>query len=371
MVSAVMPPISRIEFNDYSAQRNRSDCNGIMQAYPFSELQRRKQVLSAFHSLFETLKPMLEAQRVSVEESHGLTPSSLYSPAFVAEQVEQQFFSDAQSLLHSLKTLLSMSDDSLLLASLDGWSQLLRYSLQLIVIISLLHNDLRMLESFDTTLHLPPIPSIQECGATHPQDVRCASASNREALLYALESAYLFVLNSSEEELKNNPHLRLLCRNVQSCCISFEEKEEEVKVNPIDDYVLQEPCEEVKTEKEEEGDVIYIYQGVAPGKRKEKESESRVKEDRVNHSELMEELKLFFRTKEKRKTVVVGDAFQEECEEEKPPTPISHSPVSFFSLLAKPSNESYLEWECFLEQTEQDTSRIQQLTTTKCRRGSN
>ena len=370
MVSAVMPPVSRIEFNDYNTQRNRRDCNGIVQAYPFSELPRRKQVLSAFHSLFKTLKPVLEAQHVSVEELNGLTPSSLYSPAFVTEQVEQQFSSDAQSLLHSSETLLSMSDDSLLLASLDGWSQLLRHSFQLVVVTSLLYNDLRMLESFDTTLRLPPIPSIQEWVTTHPQDARCASASNREALLHALESAYLFVLNASEEELKNNPHLRLLCRNVQSCCLSFEEKKEEVKVNPIDDDVLQEACEEVKTERQEEGDVMYISQGVVPEKRKERERESRVEGDRVRHSELREELKLFYSTKEKRKTVVVGDAFQEECEEEKPPTPISHSPVSFFSLLSKPSNEPYLEWKCFLEQTEQDTSRIQ-LTTTKCRRGSN
>ena len=139
-------------------------------------------------------------------------------------------------------------------------------------------------------------------------------------------------------------------------------KKKEVKEKPSEEEE-EETGETVPVQKEErEEDVEYVYQGVAAKQKAEEKDRSGGVGVMMHHKELMEELKVFHASRQRKtKRVVVGDAFEEEEEEEE--TPVVHvnlSPVSFFSLLSRRGEESVIE--CRVCETEQyRKSRIQQL----------
>ena len=334
----MMPPISRIEYNAFMEWRRHE-----IRSFPFTETSRRQHLLDILQSSFAPMKPMLESNIRPSTPVMLATPSSVFHVNQMQAKMRRVLAADASSLLRSFSSLSTLGDDALLLSSLDSWVQLVRFSTQFLCLCAFLHNDWSGIESLKTSFSFPPTPSIQRMGVPQRNPAPLPTTSHREMLLNVLESTYLYVQNASEEELKESELLLHYGELVRSCCSVYKKKE--VKEKPSEEEE-EETGETVPVQKEErEEDVEYVYQGVAAKQKAEEKDRSGGVGVMMHHKELMEELKVFHASRQRKtKRVVVGDAFEEEEEEEE--TPVVHvslSPVSFFSLLSRRGEESVIE----------------------------
>lgn len=345
-----MPPVSRIECNAFMEWRDCCRRNHDSTSFPFTELSRRQQLLDILQSSFSPMKAMLERSIQPQSSVTIATPSSIFHSNQTQNRLNSIISDDASSLLRSFCTLSTLGDDALLLTSLDSWTELLCYSTQFLCLCALLHNDWSEIESLNPSCHFPPILSVQTMGIPKPCPATLSNPSRRDVLLNVLESAYLYVQNASEEELKESELLMHYGELIRSCCYVCTSKEGEEKPREEKEEISRETVEMTKEEMED--DVEFVYQGVATKQEKKEKEESGNVGVLVHHKELMEELKVFHASRQKKtKRVVVGEIPVEEpmaepvaepMKEEAPDTHVKPQ-VNFFSLLSHRGDETVIE----------------------------